>query len=218
MWLGKCISDYRRRLSFNLASSDEGAGVGPSAWYTLAEQRWYSLAAHPWYSLADYRWYTVGRHLTLQAYQQAIGLDPRSPWGPNGVGAVHEALGRYDEALAAYQQALALCTNDRDRATVTRNLGDVHLALGRYEEALQAYQQAIKMAQETISSGRIDIAFYLLLSRLWLSGISRDRAHLCGSLPLPVVELRFPPPASSGEQTFATGNPKDPLSRTLKVS
>ncbi len=43
MRLEKCTSAYRRRLSLNITHPNESAGVGLSAWYTLAEHHWYSI-------------------------------------------------------------------------------------------------------------------------------------------------------------------------------
>ena len=95
MRLEKCTSDYRRRLSFNLENSDEGAGARLSAWYSLAEHYWYTLAAHHWYILADHaryvlaehRWYIIARLMTSDAEEQEgpPSTGSRGWTGPSGL-------------------------------------------------------------------------------------------------------------------------------------
>jgi tetratricopeptide (TPR) repeat protein len=86
---------------------------------------------------------TLGRHQeAIDAYQQAIDLDPdyASPW--NGLGSVYHDMSRHEEALDAYQKAIDL---DPSFAASWNNLGNVYRTLGRHQEAIDACQQAIDL-------------------------------------------------------------------------
>jgi len=45
------------------------------------------------------------RRKAIEAYRQAIGLDPDFTWPYHNLGAIYESRGDYEEALAFYQQA-----------------------------------------------------------------------------------------------------------------
>jgi len=78
----------------------------------------------------------------IEAYQQAISVDPKFPISYYGLGNALSALGRYDEAIEAYQQAIGVDPKD---AFPCNGLGNVLSDLSRYDEAIEAYQQAIKI-------------------------------------------------------------------------
>ena len=88
------------------------------------------------------RWSSFRLSKTLEVDQRALELDPGSPSGYNGLGLTHEAQGHYADALEAYQHALELCSTNRARVQVLRNLGDVHRRMADYEQALAMYQRA----------------------------------------------------------------------------
>jgi tetratricopeptide (TPR) repeat protein len=86
---------------------------------------------------------SLGRHEeALEAYRQAIKLDPKyiSPY--NNLGNVLRFLGRDEEAIKAYQKAISI---DPKYVTPYNGLGNALRSLGRHEEALEAYRQAIKL-------------------------------------------------------------------------
>ena len=78
----------------------------------------------------------------LDAYQQAIRLDPNNAIAYHSMGNAFHKLKRHEEALDAYRQAVRLDPND---AIAYANLGDTFNTLKRYEEALDAYRQAIRL-------------------------------------------------------------------------
>jgi predicted O-linked N-acetylglucosamine transferase (SPINDLY family) len=78
----------------------------------------------------------------LQAYRQALALEPDDPSGWNNVGATLQALGEWDEAIAAYQQAIARAP---EQAAFHNNLGLLYAEVGRYAEAVVAHERAIQL-------------------------------------------------------------------------
>ena len=78
----------------------------------------------------------------LEAYEQAIRLDPNNAKAYTGKGNVLYNLERYDEALEAYDQAIRLDPNDAS-AYIGKGglLDDIQL----YGDALEAYERAIRL-------------------------------------------------------------------------
>jgi tetratricopeptide (TPR) repeat protein len=78
----------------------------------------------------------------LNAYEQAILLDPSYARAYNDKGVALSRLGRYQEALNAFEQAIRL---DPSYARAYNDKGAALSRLGRYQEALNAFEQAIRL-------------------------------------------------------------------------
>jgi tetratricopeptide (TPR) repeat protein len=78
----------------------------------------------------------------VEAYQQAINVDPKYATPYNGLGNALRNLGRNEEAVEAYQQAINVDPKD---AAPYNGLGNALRNLDRNEEAVKAYQQAINV-------------------------------------------------------------------------
>lgn len=78
----------------------------------------------------------------IDAYRQAIQLDPTQalPW--NNLGNVYRRSGNNDAALNAYRQAVQI---DADFVDSWDSLGDVYKALNRDDEAIEAYSRVIEL-------------------------------------------------------------------------
>ena len=88
-------------------------------------------------------YYSLGHYPeALNAYEQALGLDPNSALAYNGKGNTLRSLKRYEEALKAFEQALQL---DHNYAAAYNGKGRALCGLKRYEEALMAYEQALRL-------------------------------------------------------------------------
>jgi tetratricopeptide (TPR) repeat protein len=94
----------------------------------------------------------------LEAYDDALRLNPHSAVAYAGKGDVLSRLKRYKEAVEAYAQAAQL-----DPTISENEHGDALLAVKQYEEALSAYDQAIRFAPTlpTAYSGKGDVFFQL---------------------------------------------------------
>jgi tetratricopeptide (TPR) repeat protein len=78
----------------------------------------------------------------LDAYRQALFLDPNNAQAYVGRSRSLHGLKRYKEALLASEQALRL---DPNNAEAYVNKGEALYGLKRYEEALAAYEQALRL-------------------------------------------------------------------------
>jgi tetratricopeptide (TPR) repeat protein len=78
----------------------------------------------------------------IEAYKQAISVDPKDAYPYNGLGNALRDLGRHEEAIKAYKQAISV---DPKYAYPYNGLGNALKNLGRKEEAIEAYKQAISV-------------------------------------------------------------------------
>jgi tetratricopeptide (TPR) repeat protein len=85
----------------------------------------------------------------LEAYQQALHLDPRCEAALVGKAEALSHLKRYQEAFIAYEQAIAL-----NAVSLPAHLGKAELLLDlkRYKEAYQAYVQIIRLAPNNVEA------------------------------------------------------------------
>lgn len=81
----------------------------------------------------------------LEAYSQAIALDPKYAYPYNGMGNVLINLGRNEEAVEAYRKAIAVNPKDADPYN---GLGNALVNIDRNEEAVKAYRKAIAIDPE----------------------------------------------------------------------
>jgi hypothetical protein len=79
---------------------------------------------------------------SLQAYDQAIKIDPIDAEAWNNKGVALNKLVRHSEALAAYEKAIAI---DSQYAEAWNNRGIVLCMQGKYNEALQSINKAISI-------------------------------------------------------------------------
>lgn len=82
---------------------------------------------------------TIDKSMILDAYNQAIRLNPMNEGAYIGKADTFEHFHEYEDALAAYEEVLKLMP-DTSRAVYNQK-ADVLYKLGRYEEALIIYEQ-----------------------------------------------------------------------------
>lgn len=122
----------------------------------------------------DFRWsYQLAYLLEFQnpaaaveAYEQAIGIDPSYAPAQIRLGQTYEKLGRTDEALAAFRRALAL--DDRD-AMAHFGVGRLYLETGELQKAVEHLEKADAL------SPNVQAIVATLARALYRSG-ERDRA------------------------------------------
>lgn len=76
----------------------------------------------------------------IQAFREAIRLNPAFPLPWNSLGDVYSAVGDYNQAVEAYRQAIEL---DPDYAWPYNNLGLVYEKMRAYEQAISVYRQVL---------------------------------------------------------------------------
>ena len=78
----------------------------------------------------------------INAYNQAIHLDPDYAAAYNNRGVAKDDLKQYEEAIADYDQAIRL---DPDYAAAYNNRGNAKRNLEQYKEAIADYDQAVRL-------------------------------------------------------------------------
>ena len=81
----------------------------------------------------------------VEAYKEAISLNPKLASLYRNLGISLSILGNNEEAIEMYRKAIAL---DSEDFTPYHGLGDSLLELGRNEEAVEAYRKAIALAPQ----------------------------------------------------------------------
>ncbi|MBI5753489.1 MAG: serine protease [Hydrogenophilales bacterium] len=120
------------------------------AWPALLEhsRRW--TKARPGSGTA---WYSLGiaydkagqTAKAIEAYQQALRIDPEDAEAWNNLGYAYDIAGQIAKAIEAYQQALRI---NPAYAAAWYNLGIAYDNAGQIAKAIEAYQQALRINPE----------------------------------------------------------------------
>ena len=78
----------------------------------------------------------------IEAYKQAIRIDPDYYTAYNNLGIAYDKLGFYNDAIEAFKQAIRINPDD---AKAYCNLGLPYARLGFYKDAIEAIKQAIRI-------------------------------------------------------------------------
>jgi len=88
----------------------------------------------------------------VEAFQQALKLDPNLAEAHFRLGLAYEALEKAEEADAAYKSAVeaykSYLENNPEDAEAHYNLGQTYAALHLYSEAVRAYRQATRLKDD----------------------------------------------------------------------
>ena len=86
----------------------------------------------------------------IEAYFQAVDIDPEYVLAWYNIGKVAETLAAYDEAIKAYNQTISI---NPDLADVWLRLGYIYYAkLTRYEDAIKAYRQLVRINPQFVDA------------------------------------------------------------------
>jgi cytochrome c-type biogenesis protein CcmH/NrfG len=95
-----------------------------------------------WYGLGE-AYYSLQRYSdAIEAYRQALRINPDDTVAWNNLGAAYDGLQRYSDAIEAYRQALRIKPDD---ANAWCGLGAAYGMLKRYSDAIDAYRQALRI-------------------------------------------------------------------------
>jgi len=96
----------------------------------------------------------------IEAYKQAIRIDPDDAIAHYNLGISYGQLGFYKEAIEAYKQAIRIDPDDADTYT---NLGCAYGQLGLYKDAVEAFKQAIRIdPDDTDAHGGLGLTYHLI--------------------------------------------------------
>jgi len=103
----------------------------------------------------------------LDAYREAIRLDPKRPALHHEIGEIYSKKGRTQEANAAYAEELALLRarvdHNRNDVEAHINLGKALIVRGHRDEAIAEFQAGIKLRPKEADRLK-DLAWYLATS------------------------------------------------------
>jgi tetratricopeptide (TPR) repeat protein len=103
-----------------------------------------SSDAQGWYYLGRIRYKQSKYTEAIQAFHQALALDPKNAKTEDNLGLVYERLGQRDDAIAAYRTAIAWSqTHSAGSDGPWFDLGSLLQDLHRSEEALPILRQAL---------------------------------------------------------------------------
>ena len=119
-------------------------------WPALLEHSLRWTKAQPGSSTA---WYSLGNAYnkagqsakTIEAYQQAIRINPELAEAWSNLGVVYAKAGQSAKAIEAYEQALRI---KPEYAMAWYNLGNDYYGAGQFAKAIEAYQQALRINPE----------------------------------------------------------------------
>jgi protein O-GlcNAc transferase len=95
------------------------------------------------------------------AYEKSLALDPRSPWGREGLAHVLETRGNVEEARAIYRSIVEEFGDDRQTDPDLLEIGGwSHHRLGNHEAAEPMFRKALRVEPDRPSLG-FDLALVL---------------------------------------------------------
>jgi tetratricopeptide (TPR) repeat protein len=105
-------------------------------------------AARAWVGLGDMYVARESFPEAIEAYNQAMTLDPSFPDAWAGLGDAYGRMSLFQEAADAYEQALALAPQAADAWEVHRALAEVYDRMGQSSPAVLHAQEALRLAPE----------------------------------------------------------------------
>lgn len=94
----------------------------------------------------------------IEAYQQALRLDPDYAVVWANLGATYSELGQIAKAIDAHQQALRI---DPEDVKAWTNLGVAYADSGQFTKAIECHQQALRITPEQAETwGNLGVAYY----------------------------------------------------------
>ncbi len=85
----------------------------------------------------------------IQAYNQAIQLDPLFGEPYSNLALTYLTQGQYAEAILLYQKSIELLNSDADKALSWNGLGNAYRCVNDYDNAIAAYQKAAEFDPKT---------------------------------------------------------------------
>ena len=103
----------------------------------------------------------LGNHSkAIEAYKQAIHINPNYLSAYSSLGGVYFGLGNFTEAVESFKQVIRINPNDTFAYNI---LGVSYLALTNYAKAIEAYQQAIRIDPDNfVAHDGLGLVYFML--------------------------------------------------------
>ncbi len=118
----------------------------------------------------------------IEAYNQAIKINPEYAPARKGLGDVYVKLEEYEKAIEEYDKAIKI---NPEYAPARKGLGDVYVKLEEYEKAIEEYNKAIKINPE-YAPARKGLSKVLALSGKYRQAIVEFFKYVNSSLTTPL--------------------------------
>jgi tetratricopeptide (TPR) repeat protein len=155
----------------------------------------YSKTAEYWYNLGIVYGKSGRYQEAIEAFKEAIRINPDYAEAHNGLGAIYGQSGKLQEAIEAFKQAIRIKPGF---AKPHANLGTAYGKLNRLQEAIQALKQAIRINPDYAEAyGGLGLVYgksgrYQEAIEAFKEGIQRkpDYAEAYGGLGFAYMSLR----------------------------
>ncbi|RJP49902.1 MAG: tetratricopeptide repeat protein [Anaerolineaceae bacterium] len=107
-----------------------------------------SSNAQVWIELGNLFFKSASYSEAVNAYTNAVKLDPSSGWAQSNLAMSLVYQGKYKEAIPVYLKSIELFTDDKDKAASWNRLGNVYRKLNDESSAMKAYQTAVILSDE----------------------------------------------------------------------
>lgn len=134
------------------------------------------------YILGNIRFVQLKFLLALEAYSEAIALDPGNPLYLSKAGNLYFVFGQYQQAISFFEKALQinlqkLGKNHPDVATVWNDIGNALDSLGKHVEAINCYKKALQIDLQKFGASHPNVARdWNSLGLAWRNLNSYDKA------------------------------------------
>ena len=143
------LNDYEKALqAYQKADELDPQNAGKREKVDLGISGPNSQNAQVWLELGNLFFKSASYIEAMNAYINAIKIDPSSGWAQSNLAMSLVYQGKYKEAAPAYLKSIELFSNDKDKATSWNRLGNVYRKLNDQNSAQKAYQTAVVLSKE----------------------------------------------------------------------
>ncbi len=106
--------------------------------------------AQGWNDLGELLAKTGSAEEAVNAFQQAIQLEPQSGQAYANLARTLASQNKYEQAIPFYQKSIDMLKDNKEKAAAWNHLGNVYRKINDYDNAIKAYQKAVVLADEGV--------------------------------------------------------------------
>ncbi len=106
--------------------------------------------AQGWNDLGELLAKTGSADEAVNAFQQAIELEPQSGQAYANLARALTSQSKYQQAIPFYQKSIDMLKDNKEKAAAWNHLGNVYRKINDYDNAIKAYQKAVVLADEGV--------------------------------------------------------------------